>query len=105
MVERLCDHFFDGVIRDINCAFEFDNLLGATQCVAGQNLQNPVSINLKLHANTSHPFWNGIEIELKTPELPIVFGQFSFTLEDLDLHPPLVCDCVREHFASFTWDC
>src|SRR5262245_33967207 len=68
-------------------------------------MQNTIGIYLKLDPNSRNAFGYRFELELKSPQFPIILRKFALSLQDLDLHGSLVAHRVREHFTGFAGDC
>ena len=104
MFERLGQHRFHCFIGNIHRTFQFDGFFLSRFGVAPQNAQDPVCIDLKLHADTRNAFGRDLKLDLKFTELPIVPRHLTFALQYLDRHRALIAHRCREHLACFHRD-
>ncbi len=62
-------------------------------------MQNPVGVDLELHADARLPLRGGLKLQLEAPQFPVVARHFALSLQNADEHGPLPGHGVREHLA------
>src|SRR5690625_209240 len=99
------DHAVDVFIRQRGATGNGHRLLGAGGTVLGGHVDDAVGVNVEGDLNLWHSAWCRCNTgQLEVAQWFIIRGEFTFTLEHLNIHGRLVVVGGGECFGTFGWD-
>ena len=76
----------------------------ASTFVFSCNIEDTIRVNIERHFNLRHAAWCwGDTIKHKAAQALVIIGEFTLTLQDVNLYLRLIVGSRREHFALAGW--